>query len=159
MLIRILEEPDLPFLREMLYAALFWRPEGDRPPFEWALAHPAVAMYHEDWGRPGDFGLIAQDGDKRIGAIWCRLFTEKLHGDGFVDEETPEMAIAVVDGRRGLGIGSSLLGAFAEQAKGAGIRQMSLSVDADNPAKRLYRKVGYVEFSPDDDKDRMLLSL
>jgi len=32
---------------------------------------------------------------------WYRFFTEEAHGEGFVDPATPEVAIAVVDGRRG----------------------------------------------------------
>ncbi len=50
--VRELAEPDLPFLREMLCEALMWRPDGERYPAEFLLAHAEVTRYHEGWGRP-----------------------------------------------------------------------------------------------------------
>jgi len=129
----------------MLLAALFWRPRRRwyRPALPLVLLLPAVSMYHRGWGRPGDTGFVA----------------EEDHGEGYVDAETPELAIAVVDGRRGRGIGRGLFEAIHEQARADGIRRIALSVDADDPARRPYASLGYEDYEPGDGKGRMVLDL
>jgi GNAT superfamily N-acetyltransferase len=157
--VRELAESELPFLRQMLYEALMWRPDGERYPIEVLLAHPEVARYHQEWGRPGDTALVAEVEGRPVGCVWWRLFTTDDHGDGYIDEDTPELAIAVLGARRGAGIGRLLLEAAAERARRDGLAQIALSVDEDNPAKRLYARAGYVEYEPDDGKGRMILTL
>jgi GNAT superfamily N-acetyltransferase len=157
--IRDLREDELEFLQEMLYAALDWRPDVELPSMEWVIEHPQVVVFHEGWGRPGDIALVAELAGEKVGLVWYRLFTEEAHGEGFVDEETPELAIAVVDGFRGRGIGGELLAAAHERARREGIARLSLSVDAENPAKRLYERFGYADFEPEDGLGRMILEL
>ena len=157
--IRDLREDEVPFLQEMLYAALAWRADVELPPPEWVLAHPQVVVFHEGWGREGDVGLVAVVDDTPVGLAWYRFFTEAEHGEGFVDDGTPEVAVAVVDGHRGRGIGRALMDAIHACARERGVTQLSLSVDADNPAKRLYLRLGYIDIEPGDEDGRMLLEL
>jgi GNAT superfamily N-acetyltransferase len=159
MTIRDLRDDELAFLREMLFAALAWRPGRLLPPKLVLLRLPQVSVFHKGWGRRGDTALVAEDDGMLVGLVWYRLFTEDEHGEGYVDAETPELAIAVVDGRRGQGVGRRLLEAMHERARAEGISRISLSVDADNPAKRLYASLGYVEYEPHDGLGRMLLEL
>ena len=159
MRVRELRPDEAGFLREMVVAALAWRPGVELPPVELVLAHPQVVVFHQDWGRPGDAALVAEDDGTLIGAAWYRFFTEAEHGEGFVDEQTPELAIAVVEEFRGQGVGGGLMEALHERARRDRIARISLSVDAENPAKRLYERLGYVDYEPGDGLGRMILQL
>jgi GNAT superfamily N-acetyltransferase len=157
--IRELEPADADFLGAMLYEAIHWNPAAERLPVEFVLAHPQVRIFHEDWGRPGDAGVVAEMDGVAAGVAWYRLFTEAEHGEGFVDDATPELAIAVAGGQRGRGIGAALMAAIQQQARSDGFQRLSLSVDPDNPAQRLYARVGYAEHEPGDGLGRMTLTL
>ncbi len=86
-----------------------------------------------------------------------------VHGEragyGFVDEETPELSIAVVPSRRGKGIGDELLDALLEQARADGFTQVSLSVEPDNPALRLYERHGFEKVGESGGSATMLATL
>jgi GNAT superfamily N-acetyltransferase len=159
MLIRDLRPDETAFLREMLYTALAWRPAVELPPAEWVLEHPQVAPFHVGWGRDGDLALVAEVDGTAVGLVWYRFFTAADHGEGFFDEATPEVVVAVVDGHRGEGIGRALMEAIHARARADGIARLSLSADHDNPARRLYERLGYIASSEHEDDDRMLLEL
>jgi GNAT superfamily N-acetyltransferase len=152
-------DADLEHVKRALFEAVSWNPEREIPPYEFTIAHPELARYHEGWGRHGDLAVIAEREGDAVGASLCRLFTAEDHGHGYVDDETPELAVAVWDGRRGEGIGTQLMGAIEEAARAAGFTRLSLSVDGDNPARRLYDRLGYEELTVDDEVVRMLKEL
>lgn len=144
----------------MLFEASYLESEA-RPEFEAGLRDPTVSIYLEHWGRPGDSALIAIDQDgKPLGAAWYRLFTPDLPGWGYIDEQTPELAIAVASGSRGKGVGSQLLKSLVEVARQHGYPRLSLSVDPINHgAFRLYEKLGFREARRDDEAVVMVIDL
>lgn len=141
--IREAEASDEPFLREMLYHSLYVA-DGDRPFDREVVAQPEIARYVDGWGRPGDLGWVAVDsasGDE-VGAVWMRLFSATDRGFGFVQATIPELGIAVLPERRGCGVGSALLERLFEVG-GELHDAVSLSVSVDNPARRLYERLGF----------------
>jgi GNAT superfamily N-acetyltransferase len=150
---------DLELVKWALYTAVAWNPDRELPPLEVTIEHPELARYHRGWGRTGDLGVIAERDGEVVGVALCRLFTDVDHGHGYVDPETPELAVAVAAGARGTGIGTQLLNELADRARAAGFARLSLSVDAGNRARRLYERVGYRQLSADDDGLRMVLDL
>jgi ribosomal protein S18 acetylase RimI-like enzyme len=139
--IRPLTLADEPFLWEMLYQALYV-PEG-HPPFPREIVrNPEISRYVQGWGKADDLGFIALVEGKPVGAVWLRLLTGDHRGFGYVDATTPELSIAILPEYRGQGIGSKLIVRLLEKTQpryGA----ICLSVSADNPAKRLYQKLGF----------------
>jgi ribosomal protein S18 acetylase RimI-like enzyme len=53
-------------------------------------------------------------------------------------------SIYVMPDRRGSGLGQQLLAQFIADARARGFSQITLGVKADNPARRLYEKAGFV---------------
>jgi GNAT superfamily N-acetyltransferase len=141
--LRTARRDDLQLLRALLFEAVFWRPNVLRPPLEPALADPELERYVERFGRPGDFGIVAEEGGEPLGAAWWRYFQAVAPGYGFVDESTPEVSAAVLPAHRGRGIGTALLRALEHEAREQGIKRLSLSVERDNPAAALYERLGF----------------
>jgi GNAT superfamily N-acetyltransferase len=133
-MIRSVAHGDVRFLRDLLRHAYHWRlnEDPDLPVFR----------YVANWGRRGDAGVIAFDSRGPYGAAWYRVFSSAEPGFGFVDEQTPELTIAVVPSRRGQGIGGELLEALLEHARGEGYAAVSLSAERDSTA--FYERFGFV---------------
>jgi GNAT superfamily N-acetyltransferase len=130
-------QQDVPFMRDMLRHAYYWRwadPELDDLP---------VGRYVDRWGREGDTALVLIERFQPVGAAWYRLFKAPEPGYGFIDEHTPELTIAVVPSCRGKGHGAELLTALLDRARADGYDRISLSVEADSPAVKLYERHGF----------------
>ncbi len=141
---------DEPFLWEMLYQALYV-PEESPALSRDLIQLPEIARYVEAWGRfpswealpTGDRGCLATDSqtEQSVGAVWVRLWAGDDRGYGYVDGETPELAIAVLPDYRNQGIGTALLNQFLKSIPKS--LSISLSVAECNPAWRLYDRFGF----------------
>jgi ribosomal protein S18 acetylase RimI-like enzyme len=135
---------DLPFLREMTLLAAF--PPGPLP--AGAAGMPRVTKWTREWGRPGDFGVVAWLGAERLGAAWCRVH-EPAVAYGEDGGAIPELAIAVRTERRDQGIGAALLRGLLRAGANVGHGQICLAVNEANPALRLYERQGFREIRRD----------
>jgi len=136
----------------MLRHAFYWRSGG---PVEDA----SLWRYVAGWGRRGDSAVIALESGFPIGAAWYRLFSREEPGFGFVDEQTPEVSIAVVPSRRGHGIGSELLDALIALAKEQDYPGLSLSVADESPALHVFQKHGFEKVEQTDGSWTMRLRI
>jgi ribosomal protein S18 acetylase RimI-like enzyme len=134
---------DFTFLATMLGESAVWRPDKPTPTGDEVLADARYAMYLVGWPRHGDYGLVAEQ-DGPVAAGWSRTFTATSHGHGFVAEDVPELAIAVIASRRHEGIGRRLLVGLIEASVAQGYSAISLSVAERNPARGLYESTGFV---------------
>jgi ribosomal protein S18 acetylase RimI-like enzyme len=134
---------DAEFLARMLVLAATWRAEGTTDPAA-VLADPVVSHYIAGWPRPGDLGVVAEGREgRRVGGAWVRSFAAEEPGHGYVAEDVPELSIAVDRPHRGRGVGRTLLRRTLAAAARQGHRRVSLSVEHDNPAIRLYLAQGF----------------
>jgi GNAT superfamily N-acetyltransferase len=147
-MLRSVDQQDLRFLRDMLRHAYHWRMGDPELP---------VYRYVKAWGRRGDAGVVAFEGPNAYGAAWYRLFPADAPGFGFVDEETPELTIAVVPSHRGHGTGAEMLEALLDQARSDGFSRVSLSAEPGQTS--FYEKHGFHEHHREDRTVTMVADL
>jgi ribosomal protein S18 acetylase RimI-like enzyme len=107
-------------------------------------SQPYLVPYAEKWGRIGDTGFIAEEGDYLVGASWIRLWNETNKGFGYIDDNTPELVVATIPSARNRGIGTMLINILIEDIK-VSYPAISLSVRENNPAVNLYEKLGFIK--------------
>lgn len=140
--IRSLTAADESQLWPMLYHAIY-APAGQSPPPPAVVHRPELARYVQHWGRAGDGGFLIHEGaaQEPVGAVWVRLFPPEFRGYGYLADDIPELSMAVVPGHRGQGAGTQLLRRLVESEYG--LQPISLSVSAENPAVRLYKRFDF----------------
>jgi GNAT superfamily N-acetyltransferase len=152
--IRLIQPGDEPFLWDMGWEATAVDAGMRALGRVAAFTMPHVRHYLDGWGRPGDTGVVAvASSGQRLGAAWYRLFPEEDPGWGFVAPDVPELSIGVTTDARGRGVGSALLDALLALAREEGYRALSLSVDRQNPARRLYESRGFRDAEVSDPTD------
>jgi ribosomal protein S18 acetylase RimI-like enzyme len=134
--IRSATQDDLGILWDFLAIAAY------EPDARAAKAVPFAAAHLAGWQRSGDFGFIAERDTEAIGAAWARQFSRDEQPAFYVDGRTPEVTIGVSGAARGQGVGGRLLSALIAEAARRGVG-LCLNVRHDNPARRLYERMGF----------------
>ena len=151
---------DIPILTDMLFEAGSVSEKFREMGKEKALELPAMIYFLDNFGRRGDFGFIAETVDKiLVGAVWARLFSAENKGFGFISEEIPELAIAVVPEFRASGAGTKLLKQLIKEARNLKFPALSLSVYRRNPALRLYERLGFRDAGISKETDSSLIMI
>ena len=69
------------------------------------IEQPELQVYIANFGKEkDDIGLVAEVGEKIVGAVWVRIMNDYGH----IDDDTPSFAISVYPAYRGFGIGTAL---------------------------------------------------
>ena len=135
LVIRPAVQDDLEVLWDFLAVAAY------EPDAKAAKAIAGIAKYLVGWQQPGDFGMAEQNGET-IGAAWARRISAEEFRAPYGDEETPKVSIGVKPNARGQGVGEKLMRALIGEAARRGLG-LCLSVRSENPARRLYERLGF----------------
>lgn len=158
-IIREIKEEEDHILEDMLYEAVFQEENSEPFPRE-IIKEPDIYVYIDGFGSlPDDYCLVAETEDKIAGAVWVRVLAEEIKGYGNIDNETPEFAISLYKNYRQRGYGKLLMKRMIEHLKNKGYKQASLSVDKNNYAVGMYKKLGFDIIEERDHDYLMLLKL
>lgn len=138
-IIRQIRPEEYGLLQEFVYQAIYLS-EGTKPPPRSVVDLPELQVYVAGFGtQSGDYCLVAEVAGTVVGAAWSRIMQDYGH----IDDRTPSLAISLLPEYRGLGIGAQLLRSLLLLLQENGYLRLSLSVQKDNPALRLYERAGF----------------
>lgn len=146
-IIREIKENEYALLEDFLYEAIFI-PKGVKSPPKEIINRPELRIYIADFGKQDDNCLVAECNGKVVGAVWTRIINDYGH----IDDKTPSLAISLYKDFRSMGIGTALMNNMINLLKSNGYSMVSLSVQKDNYAYNLYKKVGF-EVVKENDED------
>ncbi|MDR0538195.1 MAG: GNAT family N-acetyltransferase [Tannerellaceae bacterium] len=157
--LRLYRENDREILEDLLYEAIF-QPEGCELLPRDIISRPDLSVYIQDFGeKADDHCLLAQMDDEIIGGVWTRILSDNIKGYGNIDACTPEFSIAVLRKYRNKGVGTVLMREMIDLLANRGYAQASLSVDKENYAIHIYKKLGFKVFRENIHDYIMLLKL
>ena len=137
--IRKIQKQEYPLLDNIISEASYG-PEGIEPPPKTIITSPELQVYVERFGESkDDWGLAAEVDGKIVGAVWVRIMNDYGH----IDDETPSLAISLYKEYRGFGIGTAMMKEILALLKSHGYSRVSLSVQKDNYAAKMYLKIGF----------------
>ena len=139
--IRPMRRAEYQLLEDFLYEAIFV-PDGYEGtiPRSVIFDDPKCRAAVEGFGAlPDDRALVAEVDGAVVGACWARTTDEYGHIDG----DTPSLSISLYKPFRGKGIGGAMMLRMLDELCAAGYARTSLSVQKENPAKRLYERLGF----------------
>lgn len=152
--VRKMRREEYPLLNDFLYEAIYI-PDGMEPPPRTIINAPELQVYVVDFGTQEHDKAFAADVEGMIaGAAWVRIMNDYGH----IDDNTPSLAISVRREYRGLGIGTILLKELLADLTANGYEKVSLSVQKENYAVKMYEKAGFQVLRETDEEYIMVRS-
>ena len=140
-IVRPIRRDEWALLEDFLYEAIFV-PDGFEGELPRSVIHddPKCRAAFEGFGTlPDDRALVAEVDGEVVGACWVRTTDEYGH----IDSATPSFSISIYKPYRGRGIGTAMMSRMLDELLEAGYTRASLSVQKENPALRLYERMGF----------------
>lgn len=151
-IIRRMKNFEYTLLNDFLYEAIFQRDERNLAPRS-IIERPELQVYIKDFGTKKDDYCLCAEVDKIIvGAVWTR----NIKGYGSIDDVTPELAISLYKNYRGYGIGTEMMIQMLGYLKKEGYLKVSLSVQKDNYAVKMYLSVGFTIIDENEEEYIMI---
>jgi len=158
-IIRELKQSEFSILDDMLYEAIYQHDTTNLLPKN-IIKTPQINVYIKDFGKQkDDYCLVADMNGKIVGAVWVRILAGEIKGYGNIDDTTPEFAISLFKECRNQGIGTRLMTEMIDYLQKSGYKKTSLSVDKENYAVKMYKKLGFEVVTENNDDYLMVLTL
>ena len=142
-------------LDTFLYYAIFIPKGVAQPPFD-IIYQPDLQVYVKDFGgQKGDVCYVAECEGRIIGAVWVRIMNDYGH----VSDDMPSLAISLLPEYRNNGIGTALMKKMLSSLREFGYKGVSLSVQKQNYACSMYRKLGFKTIQEKDEEYIMVYSM
>lgn len=137
--VRPIKSREIMLMADFLYEAVFQRDTDPLAP-RTIIQQPSLWTYVDKFGtEKDDHCLVAEVGGYLVGAAWARC----MNAYGHIGAAVPELAVSVYPQYRGNGIGTRLVRQMIGLLSEKGYAKVSLSVQKDNYARRLYQKAGF----------------
>lgn len=144
--IREMNKDEYYLLSDFLYEAIFI-PEGVKKPDKAIINSPELQIYIKDFSKfEDDYCLVAELNKKVVGACWIRIMDDYGH----IDNNTPSLAISLYPKYRNKGIGTILLKEMINNLRNKKYIRISLSVQKDNYAFKMYKSCGFIVLKETD---------
>ena len=153
-IIRPIKNNEIPLLTDFLYETIFLTNNDPILP-RTIIQEPILWRYINNFGKEkDDHCFIAQVDNYIVGAVWIRC----MQGFGHLTDNIPELAMSIYPQYRNKGIGTSLLKDFLKFLRSKNYNQISLSVQKNNYAVNMYKKLGFKVISQNKSEYIMKIS-
>lgn len=153
-IIREIKKEEYKVLAYFLYEAIFIQDNQTPPPFN-IIDKPELQVYINNFGSDDDNALVVEYNGKIVGAVWTRIMNDYGH----IDNNTPSLAISLYKEYRNKGIGTELMNKILIFLRNKGYKRVSLSVQKNNYAYKMYKKSGFKIIKENEEEYIMLCDL